>query len=353
MNDELKSIKQASFAKRVLALIMDGAVALFVFFGFYVFAFSPIATNYLGMSKAYSEGATLQVDSGLYVEVVEEDKTNYVQLNKYEYETKEEYFVHLKQYYCHFKTGLVEKGKMYASDYDVLVKNESGEEVLPKDYYTEEWFNNKMSTVNDVESAKEASKDALNDFYTYLKPYNNAINLCKLFIAGCSYTVSFSIFFILVPLLFKNGETFGQKSLGLGLVTKDGYDVRKRQIVLRQLFLFVYVGLTSFYIGVGLTSFATLGLAVFIYFLAAFISKTNRSMADYLSYTYLIDTKNSVWFKDKAEEEKKEQILESNLSKYNKNEELDKNVIQVGSTIVNEEARKELKEKNAKKDDKK
>ena len=76
-------------------------------------------------------------------------------------------------------------------------------------------------------------------------------------------------------------------------------------------------------------------------------------MADYLSYTYLIDTKNSVWFKDKAEEEKKEQILESNLSKYNKNEELDKNVIQVGSTIVNEELEKELKEKNAKKDDKK
>jgi len=347
MKNELKSIKKASFVKRLLALIMDGAVALFVFFGFFVFVFSPIANKGLGMAEATKTGAKIQVDSGLYVPK-EEGSENYVALSKYDFESKDEYLAHLKSYYLEFKTGLVEEGRMAASDYNVPIKN-GDVEVLPKDYYTEAWFNEKMSGVIDVDSAKQASLDALNDLSKYLTPYQKTINLCKLFIAGCSYIMSFSIFYILVPLLYKNGETFGKKTMGIGLVTKDGYDVKKRQIVLRQLFLLIYVGLFSFYLGVGYTSFATLGLGILIYFVVAFISKTNRSIADYLAYTYTIDTKNSVWFKDKEQEEKKENIVETNLTKYNKNEELDKHIIQVGSTIVNEEVKKEMAEQEQKK----
>ena len=343
MKNELKSIKKASFPKRIIAFIMDGAVALFVFFGFFIFAFSPIANNALGMKKAYEEGSKLQVDSGLYVETERNKQTTYIPLNKYEYGSKDEYVVHLKSYYLEYKTTK-------APDYNVPIKNSDGVEVLPKDYYTEAWFNEKMSGVSDVNTAKQAAKEALTDFSKYLYSYQKTITLCQLFIAGCSYVASFGIFYILVPLLFKNGETFGKKTMGLALVTKSGYDVKKRQIVLRQLFLFVYVGVFSFYLGVGFTSFATLGLGVLIYFVAAFISKTNRSFADMLSYTFLIDAKNSVWFKDKNEEESKEEIVETNLSKYNKNDGLNKNIIQVGTTIVDEETRKEFEEK---KEDKK
>ena len=122
---------------------------------------------------------------------------------------------------------------------------------------------------------------------------------------------------------------------------------------LESFFLFVYVGVFSFYIGIGYTSFATLGIGVLIYFIATFISKTNRSMADYLSYTYLIDAKNSVWFKDKKEEELKESIVESNLEKYNKNSEINKNVIQVGTEIVNEEVKEEFLESKKDKNEEK
>ena len=335
MSDELRSIKKASFARRIIAFIMDGAVALFVFFAFFLFVFSPIANNALGMKKAVADGSTMQVESGLYVKVEQNKVENYLPLNKCGFESKDEYFIHLKDYYCTFKT---EK----APDYNVAINNENWEEVLPKDYYTEDWFNAKFASVTDVSGAKQASVEALNDFSKYLYPYERTVNLCKLFIAGCSFTVSFSIFFILVPLLFKNGETFGKKTMGLGFVTKDCFSVKKRQIVLRQLFLFVVTLLFSFYLGVGYTSFATLGLGILIYYVATIISKTNRSVADYLSYTYLIDAKNSVWFKDQNEEEKKQKIVEENLSKYNKNDELDKHVIQVGSEIVNEEIKKEI-----------
>ena len=267
-------------------------------------------------------------------------------LTKSSSEDVEFYKSNLKHYYCDFKVNI-------APDREENIKDENGNEIAKKDYYTDDWFNSKMSTVVDVENAKKASQDALNDFGEYLKPINKKIYYSKLFIALCSYTVSFGGFFILTPLLFKNGETLGKKTMGLGLVNKDGYDVKKRQIVLRQLFLFVYVGVFSFYIGIGYTSFATLGIGVLIYFIAAFISKTNRSMADYLSYTYLIDAKNSVWFKDKKEEELKESIVESNLEKYNKNSEINKNVIQVGTEIVNEEVKEEFLESKKDKNEEK
>lgn len=334
MKSELKSIKKANFAKRIVANIMDGAVTLFIFFALFLFVFTPIANKAFGFKQAISEGTAMQEQCGLYIKESEES-TSYILITKSSSEDINFYKENLKHYYLDFKVNT-------APDKDQSIRDENGNEIAKKDYYTEEWFNNKTSGVVDVTTAKEVSKEALNDFGEYLKPINKKVYWSKMFIALCSYTISFGGFYILVPLLFKNGETFGKKTMGLGLVNKEGYDVKKRQIVLRQLFLFFYVAIFSFYVGIGFTSFAFLGIGVFIYFIAAFISKTNRSMADYLSYTYLIDAKNSVWFKDKKEEEEKEAIVESNLEKYNKNEELNKNVIQVGTEIVNEEIKEEF-----------
>lgn len=344
MKSELKSIKKASFAKRIVANIMDGAVTLFIFFALFLFVFTPIANKAFGFKDAINEGTQMQEQCGLYI-IESEEASTYILITKSSNEDVNFYKENLKHYYCDFKVNS-------APDKDINIKDNEGNEIAPKDYYTEEWFNNKMSEVVDVATAKKACQEALNDFGQYLKPINKKVYWSKMFIALCSYAVSFGVFYILVPLLFKNGETFGKKTMGLALVNKEGYDIKKRQIVLRQLFLFFYVALFSFYVGIGFTSFAFLGIGVLIYFVAAFISKTNRSMADYLSYTYLIDGKNSVWFKDKKEEEEKEAIVESNLEKYNKTEELNKNIIQVGSEIVNEEIKEEfLESKEGKKDE--
>ena len=94
---------------------------------------------------------------------------------------------------------------------------------------------------------------------------------------------------------------------------------------------------------------ATLGIGVFIYFVATFISKTKRSFLDYLCYTYLIDTKTSVWFDSPEAEEKAEQELDAKMEKYQSKVEPDKNLIQVGTTIVNEQVKKELEEEKSKK----
>lgn len=345
MNDELKVIKKASFVRRILAIIMDGSVGIFTFFAFFVLVFSPIATKAFGYKKLVTEASEFQMSSQLYVLKSEKDSRN-TPINQLDDQEPEFFKERLKFYYCEFKTG---KSEQHAPDYNVEITDENGAKVMPVDYYTDSWFEtNIASKITDTKNGQQASYDALVDFSQYLRNYQLQIKRIELFIILPSYAISFGVFFIMVPLLYKNGETFGKKIMGVGFVTKDGYAMKKRQIVLRQLFMLFLTTVACFTFTIGTGSFIFLAFGVLIYYIAAFISKTNRSPADYLAYTYLIDTKNSVWFKDKNEEDEKNRIVEENLEKYNKNKEENKNIIQVGSTIVNKEIEEEfLKSKEA------
>ena len=340
MKNDLTTIKQASFFRRVLALIMDGSITIFAFFAFFVLVFSPIATKAFHYKDLAAEGKQLQLDSHLYVLVNEDDKNN-TPLTNLEEENLEFYKEHIKYYYCVFKTTLAE-------DKDEKIDNGSGEMVLPKDYYTEAWFNEKFASVTDLESAKNASYDALVDFVPYIKDISNKIKGCEYFMVLPSYFLSFSIFYILIPLLSKNGETLGKRTLKLDFISYDGYSVKKRQIVARQVFLFVYVGIFGFFLTIGIGSFALIGLGTLIYLIAAFISKTNRSFADLIAYTYLVDATTSVWFESPEQEKAKNIEIENRLETYEKHKEKDKNIIQIGSEIVNEDVKKEIEDSKQK-----
>ena len=339
MKSELRSIKKAPFIKRLIATLMDGAVTLFVFFALYLFVFTPIANAAFGYKTLQEDKRSLQLESHLYVDEDEsDDKENYVLLIESSNTDIDFYKERLNYYYLTFKTTKAPD----CNEKHVYEENES--EKLPSEYYTEDWFNSHINNIDNIDSIKNASKDALIDFSAYVKPYSSKIKLIGYFIFICPYILSFGGFYILVPLLYKNGETFGKKTMGLSLISNDEYSVKKRQVILRQLFIFVYVGLFSFYATVSLASLGMLGLGIFIYFLVAFIVKDNRSFADLLAYTRIIDGKNSVWFVSQAEEENKEKIVEENLAKYNKVDELDPHILQVGTEIVNEEAKKEFED---------
>lgn len=341
VSQELKSIKQASFVKRILAFIMDAAVAVFTFFAFFFFVFSPIASKAFGYTSLVKEASDLQISSHLYVLVNEKDNRN-TPIYNIDNKKVTYYTARIKYYYCTFKTKI-------APDKNVKIELKDGTKVRPDQYYTESWFNDKFKDVDTVKEAKEASYDALVDFSKYLSSYQLKIRRIELFMILPSYALSFGIYFIMVPLLYKNGETFGKKILGIGFVSKNEYAVTKKQIVLRQLFIFFLTTLLAFFITIGFGSFIILGFGILVYYIAAFISKTHTSMADFIGVTYLIDTKNSVWFKDANQEAEKEKIVQENLEKYNKIEVENKNILQVGSEIVNEEAKQEYLENQKKK----
>ena len=360
MEKELTQIKVGNIVKRILALIMDGCVTIFTFFALAYLVFSPIANKTMDYKSWTDKGAKLQLDSHLYVKINENDDFNYAlfDINEQDLEKvctslkKENGVLFLKEqlhyYYLNFKSGNVEKGSDFAPDYNVPITSENGVEILPSEYFTENWFLEKFPETMSTEDCLEAMNDAANDFGTYYLPVQKEIMKRELFIIIPSYIISFGIFFFLVPLLYKNGETFGKKTLHLGFVTKDGYSVQKRQIITRQLFIFVLVTISAFGIGIGFTSLATLLFGVAIYIIATACSKSWRSVADLLAYTLLINTRDSVWFESPDEEAKREKDVQDQMNKYSKYEPENKHVIQVGSTIVDEEIKKEFLESQKK-----
>lgn len=115
------------------------------------------------------------------------------------------------------------------------------------------------------------------------------------------------VYYLLMPLCFKNGETLAMKMLHLGLVTKDGYQVKKIQVFLHYLFNFVELFIAQF----------TYFLFYLVDYALIIINKEHRSIADFIAVTKMIDTKSSAWFVSKEVEDKLIDQINENLEKTN------------------------------------
>ena len=368
-NSELSQIKKASFFKRIIAFIMDGAIATFIMFGFIAGIFYPIANKAFKYTENRANLMLYQVASKLVVchgnDENKEDKvfelTNlnkapsdaeYTALSAFSGQEDEFYVNRVKYYYLNYKTGLnvecppeqdIENYK--APNYQALIDGKPRSE-----YYTEEWFASKVESSGSIANLiSEAITDLCNEEFYATKA--KSVRFTGYFLVLPPFILSFSIFFIAIPLIFKNGETLGKKTLHLSFVNSEGYAVQRKQIVLRQLFLFTLTTIICFMIGrVGLGSIAFLGIGIVFYYVATLIQKERKSPADLLAMTMLVDANKSVWFENAKVEEEKEEILRENMEKYHQNKVVDPHIIQVGGTIVNEEIKKEILEEN--KDDK-
>lgn len=356
MKNELRSIKIGGIGKRLIALIMDAAVAFFTFGMLAAWIFAPISESAFNYSLKGKEGLEYQVFSKLFVyeQKVDDDHiiiienqsdlekersgdTNLVPLHEYNFENKDQYLARLQYYYCSYLTGddlVFEHGAPVKYE---QIELSDGTLVDPRVYY----YDN-ISTLTDINEIKDACYTAEYHFYysDYMTSINNELKLIQLFIVIPPYLISFGIYFILIPLLFENGETLAKKVVHLGFITKDGYSIKKRQIVYRQLILFIYITLCLFIVGVGTTSLATLGLGGVIYILTTVFAKDRRSFVDKLAYLTLIDSQSSVWFSSPEVEEERQKELDAKMKEYKKKKVENKNLIQVGTTIVDEKYKK-------------
>ncbi len=368
-NNELTQIVKASFFKRIIAFIMDSALFIFIMIGFVSLVFLPISNKAFKYSEnqadylLYELASNLVVASGVDEEgnakiysINELDavpsNVNYLLLNEVNDQEDEFYINHIKYYYLNYKTGVNVECPTNANPEDYKAPNyqELIEGKPRSEYYTEEWFNEQVASSGSISSLiTTALQDLASEDYFLAKV--KSIRLTKYFYYFCSYILSFSIFFIVIPLCFKNGETLGKKTLHLSFINSAGYAVLKKQIVFRQLFLFILNGMAIFmFARVGAVSLAFLGIGVIIYYVATAISKEKKSPADFLAMTLLVDANKSVWFTNASVEQEKEEILEKNMEKYHQNKVEDPHVIQVGGTIVNEDIKREIEEKNKNKE---
>ena len=409
---ELSTIVDANIGKRLLTAIIDA-----LFFGFLgvmllLWVFRPIANYGLHYEQAQADETQYRIASHLYVYRQANDDNQYVIIEVKDFTEKYDpnrasavnpiygftetdykfYLEHLYYYYHSFLTNVdVElpnstATKQYDPVKDMFVSphyNDPINGVLPKDYYTDDWFINNVldfssgeSTYFNYDSSKETFMEkitvkdgvdsvvlinylkkccntATSDFYysDYNADLNNIIKWSQVVIFVPSIVISYSIFYLLIPLLYSNGETLAKKFFKVAVISANGYKVKRRQIVFRELLQFAILAFSAFVVGIGLTSLATLGVAIVILLGATLISKDHRSPIDYAASTEVVDAQKSVWFESLEDELNHAKELEDNMAKYKNQNILNKNVIQVGTTIVDEEVKKEFEE--SKKDSKK
>ena len=364
-NSELTTIKNASFFKRIIAFIMDGALFAFIMFGFIAACFYPIANKAFKYTENRANLMLYQVASKLVVckgndengnerfyEIPELDQApsdaTYPSLGEINGQEDEFYINHVKYYYLNYKTGVNVEYPANANPEDYKAPNY--QELIDgkprSEYYTEEWFNEQVASASSIGNLiSNAIVDLVNEEFYSKK--QTSVRLTGYFLVLPAFYLSFSIFFIVIPLVFKNGETLGKKTLHLSFINSQGYAVQRKQIVLRQLFMLLVTSVVCFMIGrIGVGSLAFLGIGIVIYYVATFISKQKKSPADFLAMTLLVDANKSVWFTNATVEQEKEEILAKNMEKYHQNKVEDPHIIQVGGTIVNEEIKREVEEEN-------
>ncbi len=398
---KISSIVEASFVKRILASSIDFLFAVFTWFALLMLVMSPIANASMNYSKKMSLGLNYQVATHLYVYQQQEENgdittievkdystkinvslsNSIVSLTKLEDFTPNYYLEHLRYYYRCYLTGEnIElpsdtESKSYDKDADNYVSpdykdlvSDSGK--YPNEYYSEKYFNESIlkidsdganyfivTSLDDVASIKEgvdesevkqyllkAIETASHDFYNrdYFVSLNNELKLIQMFMIITPYVLVMCLFYLLFPLVFKNGETLGKRFMHIAIIDKNGYAVKKRQIVFRFFIFLLELSLSLFVIGVGTTSFITLGVGLTILMIFTLINKDKRAPHDFAAHTLVVDADKSVFFKNEEAEKKAEEELEAKLNKYKSQKIENKNVIQVGSTIVNEKIKEEF-----------
>lgn len=121
-----------------------------------------------------------------------------------------------------------------------------------------------------------------------------------------SYTVSgavaYFLYFMIIPLFFKNGETLVSYFFKVGLVNKNGFKIKKYKILLRPLIFLPFVCFGLYF--VNLYTVIILLIAPFaLDMLFMLISRENQDLMDLLTRTWVVDTEKSYIFKDIYQEE--------------------------------------------------
>lgn len=359
--DGLSNIRHAGLFARFVAVIVDLAIMSVVFFGLLLFTQRVICVNSPYVKKAQEEYYSYQIDSGLY-QKNESDGT-------YKEKTFDTYLGYQDMFYSYYTDYLVNKcPEKYRVSYDgkdnywfnvyVLGQNDdlslykdldkrnelvrvSGAELFTykldgesKPIYDEialpRCLNNDPNAEIDEANQKKLTKyfyisdaDNINNETCYYhiatldlvnrtfvsKAYDAWYNHYYAYPMIATLSLSMTIFFFVIPMIFQNGETLAKLIFRLGLVNKLGYRISKLQLIPRFLFMMVIIVALYFILGISLWLLGILTfLALASYGLAIF-TRNHQAIHDFVAGTIVVDKVHSEIYQNANQEEKiKEEI---------------------------------------------
>lgn len=302
------NIVPASLGKRTGAAILDIFVAALVWFGLLAYAVQPIFNAVYGVYDIQDAYQAIQLESKLYVENEEYLTVNVVDAEDYPTAVYEYYTVYK------FATDTTYTTPWY-NEHILLIGTEASLFEFAQTADVDDptllgvakgVVDSGTLTSSELSSANAAIASLLSSFYSTAytaavtdlnaQPayFDLATQLSNYFTweLVISTLISLAIFYLLIPMLMKDGMTLGKKVFGLALVNKLGYKVSRLQILLRFLAFAVIEIFGSVYTIMG---------TILVSYTIMIFGKKNLSIHDYVASTRIIDAKHSVWFKNADE----------------------------------------------------
>ena len=122
------------------------------------------------------------------------------------------------------------------------------------------------------------------------------------------------IFYFIIPMCFRDGETVGKLIMHTCLVNKLGYRYKRSQLIVRFLFPAFVVSAVLWFTGFSMITVIILSFVILASYLLVIFGKENKAIHDYLAGTLVVDKRASTFFKDINEEEKFEKQTEEFVS---------------------------------------
>lgn len=288
-------VVKAPFSRRVGVAITDLFILLFTFLIFNTYILSPIVASTTSYTKATDEYKEVLLDSNLYIL---NDKNYQEIINTYDEKSQTE-----KEFYLYIDSKLIKFYENYNNEnINITTYNEAKEESNLFD------INYTLKNDSNIEEVKEFFNNEYNKALRLFNNYDdNYLDLARtitqysIVIMISALTISSIILYLVIPLCMKNGETIGKKLFSIGLASaKDGFKVKKTQIIIRFLVFFLIEILLSIF---------TLGIPLIISFSMLVFNKNGYSLHDYFAATICIDRKNTIIYKDYEEFENHERIV--------------------------------------------
>lgn len=279
--------------KRYFATIIDLFIVAIVGMLFLALS-SLIVSNVPSYKNMVSLRDTMQVESGLYTEenqlytLYYKDNSNYTTQEKKEslssileaFYTDSDYFSD-GSYYQSYQN----RKKEAAYNGELIFKEDNGSYV-ETDFSDDVYYSFYETELNNY----AVSALSLNETY-----YGYTVTIFFAFVIELlvSFSISFTIAFLVIPLIFKRGhKTIGMYLFHLSFISVDAINIKTKKFILR--YLLVY--------GVGfLLDIVTVFVPLIVSMFMMHLSKAHQDFFDYVTNTYVVDTLKKDVYLDESE----------------------------------------------------
>ncbi len=165
------------------------------------------------------------------------------------------------------------------------------------------------NALSDEEKARyEDASRAMNEDKEMIGLYTVLLNLTLLTVS-LSIFLSFIVWEVILPLIFKNGQTLGKKIFGIAVMRTDGVKISALQVFVRavigkftiETMIPVFLLLLVFFGMIGTVGLLIIAILLTVQIILMIVTKTNSMIHDIFAVTVTVDLASQMIFNDANE----------------------------------------------------